>query len=78
MAKTTQGERIAVLETQMQTQQESLDAMQISMASIAAAQQEMLTELTRYRTIWGVVTMLVTALFAVVGFAKDWLISAFR
>jgi hypothetical protein len=78
MAKMTQGERIAVLETQMQNQQESLDAMQSSMAAIAKAQQEMLTELTRYRTIWGVVTMLVTALFAVVGFAKDWLISAFR
>lgn len=78
MAKTTLGERVAVLETQMQNQQESLDAMQVSMATIAAAQQEMLAELTRYRTIWGVVTMLVTALFAVVGFAKDWLISAFR
>lgn len=78
MAKTTQGERLAILETKMQTQEQSLDDMRNSMATIAAAQQEMLTELTRYRTIWGVVTMIGTALFAVLGLAKAWLLDFFR
>lgn len=76
--KMTQGERLAVLETQMQNQEQSLEAMQNSMNRMAAAQQEMLTELTRYRTIWGVVTMIGTALLAVVGFAKDWILDFFR
>lgn len=63
-------ERLAVLETKVQTLEETL-------AKIESGQQEMLLRLTEYRGRWGGIVMTVTGVLAFLGFAKEWILGWF-
>lgn len=63
-------ERLAVLETKVQTLEETL-------AKIESGQQEMLLRLTEYRGRWGGIVMTVTGVLAFLGFAKEWIFGWF-
>lgn len=72
------GERVAVLETQMAAYEEKIDGMEAALKDMAAAQQQLLLELAKYRGGWGAVVMIGSAIITALGFAKDWLIGLIK
>lgn len=63
-------ERLAVLETKVQTLEETL-------AKIDSGQQEMLLKFTEYRGRWGGIVLTISAVVTFLSFAKDQLITWF-
>lgn len=63
-------ERLAVLETKVQTLEETL-------AKIDSGQQEMLLKFTEYRGRWGGIVLTISAVVTFLSFAKDQLLTWF-
>jgi hypothetical protein len=73
--KMTQGERIAVLETQMRTVQAGFDEMKKSQDEMLQQQQKILLALTKNKGMWGGIVLTVSGVFTVLTMAKDGIMS---
>ncbi|HZC80934.1 MAG TPA: hypothetical protein VE222_04315 [Nitrospiraceae bacterium] len=65
---TTTLERLTAVEIKVDSHGDML-------ASIDAQQKLMLAELNRYKGFWGAISLVISAVVILGGFAKDWLIA---
>jgi len=69
--KLTQGERIAVLETQMTSVNSTLEELHASQEEVLAQQQKILLALTKNKGMWGGIVLTVSAVGTLLSLAKD-------